>query len=283
MAGGIALSLIMPCYRKAAELAAVLPHNARWLTRADIEIVLVLDDPSDEAEVLAVVDALPHLRVRVIVNDLPHAWRPPGVAINVGLRAATGAYVLVCSPESAFVGDVPAAAITALGRFPGEAIAGQIAWASFAEARDEAVETLFQRAKRRSRRQAAAEQFYGSIAAPRALFHAVRGYDEAISGWGGDDDNIRLRMMLTGAKLVLDPDLRLLHLDDPERAQVNRAAPRNDAATLEHLLNPMRAEANPERWGVSFGRRAREWIMADVSLGTPPIAGTPPGTAFTDR
>lgn len=265
----IALSLVMPCYRKAPELAAVLPHNARWLERPDVEIVLVLDDPSDEAEVLAIVDALPQLRVRVIVNDVAHPWRPPGVAINVGIRSAIGAGVLVCSPESAFVGDVPGAAIAALRRFPGEVIAGQIAWANFAEAQAEAVESLFARARRRSRRQAAAEQFYGSIAAPRTLFHAVRGYDETIPGWGGDDDNIRLRMALTGAKLVLDPDLRLLHLDDPERAGVNRAAPRNDAATLEDLLNPVHAEANPERWGVSFGRRAREWVTADVAPARP--------------
>ncbi len=255
----------MPCYRKAPELAVVLPHNGRWLERADVELVLVLDDPSDEAEVLGIVDAHPRLRTRVIVNDAPHPWRPPGVAINVGIRAAVGAGVLVCSPESAFVGDVPGAAIEALRRFPGQAIAGQIAWANFAEAGAEPIEALFQRAMRRSRRQAAAEQFYGSIAAPRALFHAVRGYDESIPGWGGDDDNIRLRMTLTGAKLVLDPAIRLLHLDDPARAQVNRAAPRNDAATLEELLNPVRAEANPERWGVRFGRRAREWVPPDVA------------------
>lgn len=267
----IALSLVMPCYRKAPELAVVLPHNARWLERPDVEVVLVLDDSSDQAEVLGVVDAHPRLRVRVIVNDVPHPWRPPGIAINVGIRSAIGAGVLVCSPESAFVGDVPGGAIDALRRFPGEVIAGQIAWASFAEAGDAPIETLFERAKRRSRRQAAAEQFYGSIAASRALFNAVRGYDEAIPGWGGDDDNIRLRMTLAGAKLVLDPGLRLLHLDDPARARVNRAAPRNDAATLEDLLNPARPEANPDRWGVSFGRRAREWVSADVTTDPRPL------------
>jgi len=261
----IALSIVMPCYRKAPELAAVLPYNARWIGRPDVELILVLDDPGDEPAVVGLVDRFPLLNARVIVNDVAHAWRAPGAAINVGIRAATGDSILVCSPESAFVGDVPGVAIAALRRFPGQIVAGQVAWATFAEAAQEQIEPLFAKARRRSRRQSAAEQYYGSIAAPAALFAAVGGYDEGITGWGGDDDNIRLRMMMTGAKLLLDPDIRLLHLYDDARAPVNRAPAANDAATLEALLNPTDAVANPPGWGMSFDRRARDWTQAAVA------------------
>lgn len=277
----IALSVVMPCYRRAADLAVVLPHNARYLGRPDVQLVLVLDDPGDEAEVLALVDQLPLVRARVIVNDVPHPWRSPAKAVNVGIRAATGAAILVCSPESAFVSDVPAQVIEGLRRFPGQVLIGQVAWATFAEAATEPVEPLFARARRRSRRQSAAEHFYGSIAAPRALFEAVRGYDESIAGWGGEDDNIRLRMALAGAKLVVDPDIALLHLAEDGRANENRTAPRNDDATLEALLNPAAAAANPDGWGADFGRRARDWIAGEakprIARGTTSRgAGRPP-------
>ncbi len=82
----IALSVVMPCYRKAPELAAVLPHNARSLGRPDVELVLVLDEPGDEAEVLALLDRSPLLQARVIVNAVANPWRAPAAAINVGIR-----------------------------------------------------------------------------------------------------------------------------------------------------------------------------------------------------
>lgn len=40
------------------------------------------------------------VRWKVVVNDEPHPWRPPHRAINVGLRDATGHYVLEASPPA---------------------------------------------------------------------------------------------------------------------------------------------------------------------------------------
>jgi hypothetical protein len=252
------LSVIIPFYKKLNELRRVLPYNARQLGRPDVELVLVLDEPSQEAGVLRFLSQFPFLQVRVIVNDQPHAWRTPCAAINVGLRAALGRFVLVVSPETAFVSDVVNRVIQVLAERPKDVLLGRIAWATFAEARGTRVDHLYSAAIEAAGGFGFAEDYYGSIAAARNLFLAVNGYDESLSDWGVDDDNIRARLSMNGALLMLDRHLRLLHLADGTH-QRNRSPARNDPARKRAIVNPKDAKANDEQWGMQFGRVALDW------------------------
>ena len=112
------LSVVMPYFRKLAEFTRVLPLQHAWLARPDLEVILVMDTPDEEPELLALLTQYPDVRWTVLVNDRAHPWRPPCKAINVGLRHAVGQFVLVCSPESAFVGDVPSMALEVLQAHP---------------------------------------------------------------------------------------------------------------------------------------------------------------------
>jgi hypothetical protein len=256
-----ALSVVVPYFRKLTELRAVLPYNARYLGRPDVELVLVLDEPSQEAEVLSLLDRLPLVRARVVVNDRPHDWRPPCVAINVGLRAASGKFVLVASPESLFVGDVPSRVLQVLSARPGDVVVGRIGWVTLAAARRKNPEALFQMAIAAQNMPGFAANYYGSIAAARDLFIAVRGYDESLSEWGGDDDNMRARLSMQGAMLMLDRGLKLIHLSEgaPKSNRWQEGTIRARQREMFELFNPPSAEANPEQWGVEFGRVARDW------------------------
>lgn len=255
---GVALSIVMPYFEKLTELGMVLPYNARFLGRPDVELVLVLDEPSEEAGVLALLDRLPLIRARVVVNDQTHDWRPPCVAINVGLRAAQGRFVLVVSPESLFVDDVPSRVLQVLSRRPGDVLVGRVAWATFAAARGQAANALFESAIAERGGRGFAADYYGSIAAARDLFTAVGGYDESLASWGGDDVNVRARLSIAGALVTLDRNLRLVHLSvgPPQRDRLPSTA---TPERLREIANPASARANPDGWGEQFARVALDW------------------------
>ncbi|WP_423459018.1 glycosyltransferase family 2 protein [Ottowia sp. VDI28] len=247
----VQLSVILPFYKKLADFRRVLPLNAGYLTRPGVEVVIVMDDPGEEAGLLEFLAGFPGISWRVVVNDQAHEWRPPCVAINVGIRHARGQTVLICSPESAFVTDVPGHALL-LGRVQPNTVAlGQVAFVHFSVLERgytlEALHTLG------TKNLPGLAVYYGSIVAPRAAFERVQGYDESQAVWGGDDDNVRIRLEMAGYPLQACPDIRLLHLSD-----VPRPSPEayDDLHAWERCA-PERAEANTaDSWGRGFSRVA---------------------------
>jgi hypothetical protein len=253
------LSVVVPFYKRIEDFRRVLPLNQRYLAREDVEVVLVLDEPTEEHAVLDVVRTAAGIRFRVLVNDREHAWRTPCCAINVGVRHAAGDHVLVVSPESAFVGDVPAEVLAVQDAEPGCAVLGRVAFATFDElARRGSVETAF------TESELDPPIYFGSVCAPRSVFRVLRGYDERISEWGGDDDNIRIRMAMIGTPIFRDEDLRILHLGSQPRGARNPHHARPAEPQLKAALRPASAFVNPNGWGREFDRVAFDWARAST-------------------
>lgn len=260
-ADGLKLSVVLPYYRKLEEFRAVFPINLPYLQRDDCEIVLVLDEPSQEREVLELISRTQGIRWRVIVNDRAHEWRAPSVAINVGIRHAEGELVLVVSPESAFASDVPSQAIMALDAFPQCVVLGMVA---FLDHDSSTAPPLVQEVASIANDKNAPRTLYGSMAATRADLFRVHGYDETISAWGGDDDNIRIRLEMAGRRLLARPDLNLVHVTLGQRTR--RSRDRDESLERSRaIFSPAMAEANPAGgWGQEFGRVVREWRTEEV-------------------
>ena len=254
------LSVVMPYFRKLAEFTRVLPLQHAWLARPDLEVILVMDTPDEEPELLALLTQYPDVRWTVLVNDRAHPWRPPCKAINVGLRHAVGQFVLVCSPESAFVGDVPSMALEVLQAHPDKVAIGRVGFARFADLENgKTLALVFDGVLPPD---LTLHTFYGSICAARSSFEAVHGYDESFAEWGGDDDNVRVRLELQGHHLLACPGLRLLHLSFEAR---------NGTAHYDVDLDilkcaPHSAQANTVHgWGRDFTRvawRTPSWSSA---------------------
>lgn len=243
------LSVVMPYYRKLAEFERVLPLQYAYLARADLEVVLVMDAPDEEQGLLALLSRYPHVRWTVVVNDAPHPWRPPCRAINVGLRHSVGQFVLVCSPESAFVEDVPSLALQVMQAHPDKVLIGRVGFARFEDlAGGKTLAQVFDTVVPAELR---LHTFYGSICAARSSFEAVHGYDESFAEWGGDDDNIRVRLELQGHNLLASPALRLLHLSTETRTGGEQFNPELDV----YKCSPHSAQANTsDGWGRDFHR-----------------------------
>ncbi len=262
----VSLSVIVPYFRKLDELRLVLPHNAQYLGRPDVELVLVLDEPSQEAEVLALLAQFPFLQSRVLVNDQPHDWRPPSAAINVGVRHARGRFVLVMSPESVLVDDGPSRVLEVMSRHPDDVLVGRVAWATFAESRQHRLSWLFAEAYRQSALPSYHRDYYGSLAVSRRRLASVGGFKEGLTGWGGEDDNLRVRLAKAGALIMLDRQLKLLHLSDDRTIGVNKGVARHTTEEMRALVHPQQARANPDGWGEAFSRIARDWRPAADEL-----------------
>lgn len=253
---GPVLSIVVPYYRKILEFRQCLPLNLPYLQRQDREVVLVLDEPSEEEAVLGLIEEVPGVRWRVVVNDRPHAWRSPSVAINVGVRHAEGTFILVVSPESVFAADGPSHVIEVLKAFPGCVVLGSVA---FLDHESAAGSSLAEEIAKVVLDERWPRTLYGSIAASRADFMDVHGYEESITGWGGDDDNIRIRMELAGRRLLACPALSLVHVTFGQRTS-RRGDLDEWARRMRTILSPEDAVANRgSDWGVDFGRIARDW------------------------
>lgn len=270
---GPRLSVILPWYRKAAEFRRVLPMNAPAWRRPDLEVVLVLDEPSEEAEVLELLAGQPGIRWKVLVNDTPHPWRPPSRAINVGIRQSAGRFILVASPESAYLSDVPAQVLGILEAVPEAVLVGRVGFVTLQELDGSPdLGALFQA---RAPSLTSAQTYYGSIALARAAAAGIGGYDESFASWGGDDDNFRVRLELAGHPLLSCPDLHLLHV-----SLEDRTAPRHPQFSYDPELRRQRASPAAARigdgdtWGRAFGRVALDLAAPSPAEGqAPPVLG----------
>ena len=253
------LSVILPFYKKLSEFRRVLPLNLPYFARPWVEVVLVLDENESEAETVALLRQYPQVRWKVLVNDQPHPWQPPCKSINVGLRHATRDRVLVCSPESLFVTDVPALAVSVIDAVPRGVMLGRVAFGTFADLEAWGPAGAF---KAHAAEPMTPMNVYGSIAARRAEFEAVQGYDEGFREWGGDDDNIRVRLEMNGARLVACADVKLLHLSAEPRPPYSQHDPLTDL----RKCSPSSPQANTsEGWGRSFDRVA--WQSDSLAAG----------------
>lgn len=242
------LSVVMPFYKRlrAFEQALRLNHaNLQSTPGRTTEVVLVLDEPSEEEGVLQVVKDYPQLSWLVLVNRREHGWRNPAVPINVGLRHARGEFVLIMSPETLHVTDVPHVLCRVAAESGGDLAIGKICWCERRLVEEKGAARAFEETE--------PKRFYGSVCAPRAAFEAVRGYDESNRTWGCDDDNMRARLMLCGLKLKYTPIARAIHPLEAGEVNHNRTwQRRKTSGERQSLTRPAQAVVNGEDWGREF-------------------------------
>jgi hypothetical protein len=213
---GLSLSVIMPYYKKFSDFRQVLPLNYRFLNKRHIEVILCLDEDSEQRQVLELTAQYKDIQWRVIACHETHAWRPPCKAINVGIRHAQGEHILILSPESAFVNDVPSQVLSHLETFPESAICGRLNHSTFDQLADcrDVYQAMVRYQYRLSPGRDGFEvpQFYGSVAVSRQKAVEIGGYDECLAKWGGDDDNFRARLQLAGVSILKTADVNIVHL-----------------------------------------------------------------------
>lgn len=258
------LSIVIPFYKKLDEFKRILPHNARFFRKEEYEVVLVVDSPSSKEQILDLIALYPEIKWRVLYNSQDHAWRPPTIAINVGIKNALGEHILVVSPESAFWTDVPEVLLAEAQK--GNIAVGRLYCQTFdyLDQRMQAYGPDFSDGMLKNPPpRDFSKLFYGSICVKKSHLEAVHGYDESLTKWGGDDDNVRARMVLNGVQLVKCPNAKVVHfsfnprIEDIERIRV----PQTDEE-IWSIGNPKVAVTNPDGWGNSYNEVIYDWAKA---------------------
>jgi len=244
-------SIIIPFYKKLLEFKLVFPLNWRHLKKLDCEVVICMDDPHDERELLDLIKTFDG-KFRVIINREPHSWRPPSRAINVGIKNALGQYIIVISPESAFDNLLLYRLISSSNEKSFSI--GKLKKAQLEDlAAGNSVETVSCKINN-------SFGYYGSICIKKSILESVNGYDESLIYWGGDDDNLRARLKLIGYKQNLI-DSYIVHFENDSSPK--RGERSSDPDYYKQLLNPSSPITNNEGWGDTFQEVVHDWVQGD--------------------
>lgn len=225
------LSIILPFYYKCDEFRIALQYNKKFL-KPVYELVIPIDEPNSEEEVLSIIKREDlNCNVTIRSNKIPHGWRNPAKAINVGLKNAKGEFSLIMSPESIAVTDVYSILITEAS------INNQISLGKvvFTNTLNTDIAQEFNNSYKK-------DQFYGSICGRTDYFYQVKGYNEQYEIWGGDDNDIRNRLAIAGYKLTTVNDAKVLHFEK------ERTGPKRNKHG-QNLLIPFN---NTDDWGTDF-------------------------------
>lgn len=243
------VSYILPFFHKADLFRMMLPVNDCFRAEG-VEVVLVLDEPSDEKAVMELVTANSgDINFRVVVNDEAHDWRPPCIAYNVGIRHALADHVILTDPESAIVmprADYPKVLIERDYRL----CYGGICW------KEEDFKVGDQPALIQQKVQVCEAMRpvwlcgHGFLLAPKLALERICGFDESRTTYGLDDDDIRVRLVRLGYPMVLDGRIKVFHTmhPDTERTESRDLPGPNIALTQQR-----------ESWGRRFNRVAYDW------------------------
>lgn len=240
------VSLVLPFYKRTREFSKVLPLNASYFQRNGIEVIIVMDEPTEEGSVIRLIEQYPFINWKTVVNDTIHEPRNPAKVINVGIRHASKKYVMVSSPETQLYTDVIYQLRNVLEYYPGHYAIGTVA---FIQEDSEITDDLL------------LNSFfipYGSFMAKKEQLFKITGYDESFKDWGGEDDNIRRRLDMAGIDKVFVPDAKSLHYEK-ELKFTERQSTSYTPREFRKIKYPKTPKPNGEKWGTEFNRITYDW------------------------
>lgn len=247
------VSVVLPFYKKMKVFQRTLAVNSQYFQRNGIEVIIVMDEPSEREAVISTVKKFPLINWRVIINEAPHEWRNPAKAINVGIRHASKNYVLVMGPDSEMATDIIYGMRQMADHHPNSFFTGRVAFVDYAYNHGTAI----------AQQKQLEYLYYGSIFAKKAHLAAVGGYDENYASWGGEDDNVRARLQRYGLKKIKLPDCILLHRELPDELKTTRISKhtkRYEIKELERSFYPDVTVANADQhWGTDFNKVIYDW------------------------
>lgn len=246
------VSVIMPFYKKLEMFKKVFPKNLKFFQRNGIEIILVLDSPEEKDELIAYINQFPFINWKIILNDKHHKWRNPSKALNVGIRHSSKKFIFICSPETQMLTDV----IYQLRKsFEDYSTLRHFAIGRVCFAGEEDIDiTTYNNYPTIP---------FGSIMVEKKDLYTIHGYDETLSEWGGDDNNLRARLEMIGVSELYNNDALMIHresnkdlMNQPRRHVSNLE---NNIRKLKHFFYPEKPQTNDNSWGYDFNNIIFDW------------------------
>lgn len=238
------VSIILPFYKKLSDFEKILPVNAKYFQRNGIEVVISMDESSEKDGLLELIKEYPLINWIIIYNNEPHEWRNPSKAINVGIKASTKKFILVCSPESQFHTDVIYQLRYYCEYYDSCFCIGRVEFSSY----DCSIE---------NKRSAP----YGSICVRREYIDLVSGYSECFFKWGAEDDNFRSKLEYKGIKKIYIEQAVLIHYEDEDALKKRHLKVSSvSLGAKKKGINPKKSDFFNKGWGNDYSNIAYTYL-----------------------
>ena len=242
------VSVVMSFYHKLEAFKKVLPKNAPYFQRNGIEVIIVMDEPTEQEGLIELIKEYPFINWKIIVNEKVHEPRNHASVLNVGIRHATKKYILISDPEMEFYTDVIFQLRNMLKYQPEHYATGTVAFIE--EANIVSAETINMQSFTN----------YGSIMVEKRILEEIGAYDEQFKVWGGEDDNIRRRLDMAGIKQLQLPEAKSLHREKKLKLKESLSKSNDfDANEWERFFYPKTERVNENGWGQEFNKILYDW------------------------
>uniref|UniRef100_A0A6C0I8U7 Galactosyltransferase C-terminal domain-containing protein n=1 Tax=viral metagenome TaxID=1070528 RepID=A0A6C0I8U7_9ZZZZ len=218
------VSLIIPYYKKYNEFQKSLEFNKCQYSLAQ-EVILIVDHPVVEGFSFFKKN-YPEINFRIFVNQTEHSWRNPSVVINFGISQCKSNYCIIISPETILL-EPNSIKLLIENTNENNFSVGRIIFLrndlnfennSFINKPLEINCELLKLFKYRNTRKhyIIGPVYYGSICCSKKNLNKVNNYTEDFTNWGGEDDDIRNKLIKSGITCNKIPEVCLLHVETPD-------------------------------------------------------------------
>jgi predicted glycosyltransferase involved in capsule biosynthesis len=206
-----------------------------------MELVFSVDEPDSGAELRKYLEENSPCSYVIKENPNRHSWRNHAKATNVGIRLASGEYVLIMSPESICVSDIYSILVNEYEKTKQNTGIDTLHIGRIAFCKHPNITTDLNSTFEKHFREVV---YRGSACIKRDVLHKIRGFDENFTEWGGEDDNMRYRLKMLGYGDVKKVwAAKAIHYEKNVTRIVN---------SKFYFTPPKELEINKNGWGLDF-------------------------------
>ncbi len=215
------LSVILPYYKKYDEFKYAIELNHKQYELVN-EVIIIFDHQIDINDF----SYLSKYNINFVfyTNTVNHEWRNPAVVINFGIKKSSSTYCLIMSPETILLENTIKNLVDNTDEKSFSV--GHVIFTTqeiYENDKNNELNYLFDlliqpnntTSLRNSR--IIGPVSYGSICCSKANFEKANYYTESFStgGWGGEDDDIRVKLIKQGLVKNVLKSVRTIHLEEP--------------------------------------------------------------------
>ncbi|MFA6295598.1 MAG: glycosyltransferase family A protein [Candidatus Paceibacterota bacterium] len=186
----IETTIIIPFYYKFDLFKLVFENNEKYFNSTH-EIIITVDEP-DSGVLLKEFfkDKQLAYSLKILENKNKHEYRTPAKAINVGIRQASGKFIIITYPNSLFLTNIPELLVNEC-KFSFEL--NKVYCTTYGRCiftnKEDFLKTDFDSQK---------YFWYGSLCSTKDALIKIQGIDENTTYWGSDDIDTITRLAIAG-------------------------------------------------------------------------------------
>jgi hypothetical protein len=190
------VSIIIPYYHKYEEFRYSIEYNYEQFQTVR-EVIVVIDEKINNLEMFSFLNNY-NVNFRFFMNCENHSWRNPAIVINKGIKEAISEKIIIISPETILLKDSLINLIN--GCTVNSFSIGTILFMTNESYNKYNVDSLFNLKTKIRNKDIIGPEYFGSICCTKKNFEKVDYYTEnfSLNGWGGEDDNVRMKLKMTG-------------------------------------------------------------------------------------